>query len=82
MNKDRINQYINQILQKTLSSPYFLIFIGVLLIILFLFRLCFIYVEPNEIAIKQVKIGINRGIQDKIYDTGMHIVILVLDFSD
>ena len=34
-----------------------------------------VYVEPNEYGIKQVKIGINRGIQDKIYGTGLHFVI-------
>jgi regulator of protease activity HflC (stomatin/prohibitin superfamily) len=33
------------------------------------------YVEPNEYGIKQVKIGINRGIQKEPYTTGLHFLI-------
>ena len=33
------------------------------------------YVEPNEVAIKQVKIGLNRGIQKQVYTTGLHFMI-------
>ncbi|MBN1905593.1 MAG: SPFH domain-containing protein [Deltaproteobacteria bacterium] len=33
------------------------------------------YVEPNEYGIKQVKIGISRGIQKEPYTTGLHFVI-------
>ena len=36
------------------------------------------YVEPNEYGIKQVKIGIHRGIQEKAYGTGLHFVIPVM----
>lgn len=36
------------------------------------------YVEPNEYGIKQVKIGVNRGIQTDIYETGLHFVIPVM----
>lgn len=33
------------------------------------------YVEPNEFGIKVVKIGFNRGVQKKIYGTGLHLVL-------
>lgn len=33
------------------------------------------YVEPNEYGIKQVKIGVKRGIHDKVYETGLHFII-------
>jgi regulator of protease activity HflC (stomatin/prohibitin superfamily) len=49
--------------------------IGVFLLILFSLNAFFIYVKPNEVAIKQVKIGLNRGIQQKVYDTGLHFMI-------
>ncbi len=33
------------------------------------------YVEPNEFGIKVVQIGFNRGVQKKIYGTGLHLVL-------
>ena len=39
------------------------------------FQALFIYVKPNEMAIKQVKFGFNRGIQEKVYTTGLHFMI-------
>ena len=33
------------------------------------------YIRPNEYGIKVVKIGFNRGVQEKIYDTGLHFVL-------
>jgi len=33
------------------------------------------YVEPNQFGIKVVKIGMNRGVQEKIYSTGLHLVL-------
>lgn len=45
-------------------------------IALFLFLLTFfVYIKPNEYGIKQVNIGINSGIQPRVYETGFHIVI-------
>lgn len=37
---------------------------------LVVFNLCFEYVRPNEFGIKVVHIGINRGVQEKIYPAG------------
>ena len=39
------------------------------------YNLLLVYVGPNEYGIKQVKIGINRGIQEKVYTTGLHLVL-------
>ena len=33
------------------------------------------YVEPNEFGIKVNKIGFSRGVQKKIYKTGLHLVL-------
>lgn len=33
------------------------------------------YVKPNEYGLKQILIGVNRGIQKKIYLTGYHFVL-------
>jgi len=33
------------------------------------------YVEPNQFGIKVVKIGLHRGVQEKIYTTGLHLVL-------
>jgi len=35
----------------------------------------FVYVEPNEYGIKVVRIGLDRGVQEKPYDTGLHPLI-------
>lgn len=42
----------------------------VLAIPLTLFRSFFVYIEPNEFGIKEVKIGVQRGIQEKVYTAG------------
>lgn len=35
-----------------------------------LFATCFVYIRPNEVGIKEVKIGFRRGIQKKVYGPG------------
>lgn len=40
---------------------------------------CFVYIQPHEVGIKQVRIGINKGIQDKVYGPGL---VLVKPFMD
>jgi regulator of protease activity HflC (stomatin/prohibitin superfamily) len=50
-----------------------------ILAILVLFYNSFLkYVEPNEYGIKQVKIGVSRGIRQKVYGTGLHFVIPIM----
>ena len=33
------------------------------------------YIRPNEYGIKVVKIGFNRGVQQTVYSTGLHLVL-------
>ena len=70
------------------------VFIAFVLGLIFI-NMAFTYVRPNELAIKQVKIGMNTGIKEKIYTPGfvfripgMEVIhrfpqqIQVLDLSD
>lgn len=54
------------------------ILIVVLAVVVILYNLCFVYVEPNEFGIKQVKIGLDRGIQEEPYTTGLHFIIPIM----
>ena len=54
------------------------LFIVILAIVVLIYNSFLKYVEPNEYGIKQVKIGIKRGIQQKAYETGLHFVIPVM----
>jgi regulator of protease activity HflC (stomatin/prohibitin superfamily) len=49
--------------------------VTVLIIAAFVYNLLLVYVGPSEYGIKQVKIGINRGIHEKVYTTGLHLVL-------
>ena len=47
-----------------------------LLVVVGLFYNFFLtYVGPNEYGIKEVKVGVKRGIQEKVYTTGLHFII-------
>ncbi len=52
-------------------------------VLLFLFLVvlntCFTYVRPNEFGIKEVRIGMNRGIQNKAYPPGYAFQIPVFE---
>ncbi len=50
-----------------------------LLIVLFMLSRMLVYIGPNEYAIKQVMLGVNRGIQQQVYETGW--VVAVPGFS-
>ena len=46
--------------------------IGVLILgSVVILRTCFTYIEPGEVGVKQIKIGLNEGIEDKIYKPGL-----------
>jgi regulator of protease activity HflC (stomatin/prohibitin superfamily) len=51
--------------------------LGVIIIIaiIILYNFFLRYVEPNEYGIKQVMIGMQRGIQKEPYTTGLHFII-------
>lgn len=39
-----------------------------------LFNTCFTYIEPSQLGIKQVRIGVNQGIQEKVYGPGLAFI--------
>jgi len=49
--------------------------VAILVIVAMVYNLLLVYVGPAEYGIKQVKIGIKRGIQEKVYTTGLHLVL-------
>ncbi len=53
--------------------------IGVLAVLVLIYNSFLKYVEPNEYGIKQVKLGVHRGIQKEIYGTGLHFIIPVAE---
>lgn len=40
-------------------------------IVVVAYNLCFEYVRPNEFGIKVVKIGVNKGVQNTVYEPGL-----------
>jgi regulator of protease activity HflC (stomatin/prohibitin superfamily) len=49
--------------------------IVILAVLLLAYNVLFVYVEPNEFGIKVVRMGINRGVQQKVYTAGLNLVI-------
>ena len=80
MSLDQLRTAFESWLKRVLNSSYFVFFLGGLLLFLFSFNAFFIYVEPNEVAIKQVKVGLNRGIQSKVYETGWYFLVPGMHF--
>ena len=52
---------------KILIAGLVLVFIG--------YNLFFVYIRPDEYGIKVVRVGINRGVQKKIYHAGLTFVL-------
>ena len=46
----------------------------VVIILLVFFGSCLCYVRPNEFGIKQVTIGQDSGIQERVYNPGFHVI--------
>jgi regulator of protease activity HflC (stomatin/prohibitin superfamily) len=54
--------------------------VGVVIIAGFvILQTCFVYIQPNEQGIKQVKIGIGKGIQEEVYGPGLAFVKPFMD---
>jgi regulator of protease activity HflC (stomatin/prohibitin superfamily) len=51
------------------------ILIGLSAILIFTYNMFFVYIKPNEFGIKVVKIGMNRGVQKKIYHAGLNFIL-------
>ena len=69
------NSNLQKTITKILNTSLFISAVGLLLFLFMMFSLCFRYVKPYEYGVKQVNIGINRGIQNTIYNTGLHFVM-------
>ena len=62
----------NKIFGKLKFLPFLLI------LVLLIFKMAYIYVEPNEYGIKISRMGFNRGVQKEVYGPGLHFVIPVM----
>lgn len=49
--------------------------VAILIVVAAVYNLLLVNVASNEFGIKQVKIGLKRGIQEKVYNTGLHLVL-------
>ncbi len=49
--------------------------LAILTILIIVIKLCTVYVRPYEAGIKVVKIGVKRGVKEKVYSPGIHLVI-------
>src|SRR5262249_13908576 len=45
-----------------------------LLVLLISYNSCTTYVRPGEAGVKQIKFGLNKGIEQAVYGTGLHYV--------
>jgi len=51
------------------------IVIGVLALLVLVYNLFLVYVRPNEFGIKVVRVGVHRGVQEKVYPPGLNVVL-------
>ena len=49
-------------------------------VLVVLYSSFFVYIHPNEYGIKEVKVGIHRGIRNKIYEAGYTFVIPFVNY--
>jgi regulator of protease activity HflC (stomatin/prohibitin superfamily) len=47
-------------------------------LIVLAYNVVFVYVHPNEYGIKVVKLGVQRGVQKKVYTAGLNLVIPIM----
>jgi regulator of protease activity HflC (stomatin/prohibitin superfamily) len=79
---DKISSYINEwigrfkfpSLNLRLGRTLKILIAGVVLVALG-YNLFFIYVEPDKFGIKVARVGMNRGVQQKIYHAGLTFVL-------
>jgi len=58
-----------------LFSKLFVVIVLAVIVVGVILNLCFVYVHPDEYGVKEVKIGVNRGIQDEAYGPGYSFVL-------
>jgi regulator of protease activity HflC (stomatin/prohibitin superfamily) len=52
------------------ARPFLVLLLIVLVLPLFFLNSFFTYVHPNEYGVKEIKLGVDRGIQDRVYEAG------------
>ena len=79
---DKISSYINELVERfkfpqlnfRLGGALKILIAGVVLVVIG-YNLFFVYVRPDEYGIKVARVGINRGVQKKIYQAGLTFVL-------
>jgi len=61
-------------LPQRLTVMLGMILVGLVLVVIVL-SLCLVYVHPTEYGIKEIKVGVDRGIQEKIHEAGYAFVL-------
>jgi regulator of protease activity HflC (stomatin/prohibitin superfamily) len=61
-----------RIFQVTAAGRILYLIGAAILLVLVSYNVCSIYVEPNQMALKQVIFGANKGISPEIYRPGLH----------
>jgi regulator of protease activity HflC (stomatin/prohibitin superfamily) len=51
------------------------IVIGILVLFLVVYRMCLVYVQPDEFGIKIVRFGGHRGVQKDVYGSGLYFLV-------
>jgi len=49
--------------------------VGIIVVLSVFGSMLFVYIKPYEVGVKQVNIGLQRGIQDDVLETGLHFVM-------
>lgn len=62
-------------IKKIVNTSYFIIAASVSIALMLFFSTCFTYIKPYEYGVKQINIGLKRGIKEKIYSPGLHFVL-------
>lgn len=70
-----INTDIKKIIKNILNTSLFVSILGGIFIVLFLWSMTLVYIKPYEFGVKEIKIGFKRGLQNKVYQSGLHFVI-------
>jgi regulator of protease activity HflC (stomatin/prohibitin superfamily) len=79
---DKISSHINKLAERfkfprlnlRLGGGLKILAIAAVLVIVG-YNLFFVYVRPDEYGIKVVRVGLNRGVQSKIYHAGLSFVL-------
>ena len=79
---DRISSYVNEFIMRFkfpalnfMKAGALKILIAVLFVAVVGYNSFFVYVRPDEYGIKVARVGINRGVQKKIYQAGLAFVL-------